>query len=430
MITSGLTLSLDLLRNTYTLTVNRNNTTYIAAVSGGGTYRWGQVVNITATVSSTGKFTNWTTSSGGSFGDANSASTTYTMPTNNATIKANGEVNGIHFDVNGGTEIRALSDVSPTSSLLLPVPDYKRDGYGFAGWNTNANGTGTNYGPNETIDASGMAGATLYAHWIASAGNIQNWTGCSSLTAATYDSGTGKITATAKTVTALKDTRDNNVYAVARLADGNCWMIENLRLGSGTYSTGSQNNPVTVQATTNSFTTNDYVAQQMNATNTITNATGRTKDSRYLYGNYYSWAQTINSASVVTSGSVSTSICPAGWKLPVGGSTANNRTNPTYGYLDTVMGGTGEYQSSTAGTKQSAKWRSYPNNVSLSGYWGRTSAYSQGTKAQYWSATAYYSDSGTASHAYSLDLGDSLLSPGATWSLKWGGSPVRCVIGS
>ena len=61
-----------------------------------------------------------------------------------------------HYDVNGGTEVAALSDQSVSSSLRLLAPDYYRTGYGFAGWNTKADGTGTSYGPMETIDASSM----------------------------------------------------------------------------------------------------------------------------------------------------------------------------------------------------------------------------------------------------------------------------------
>ena len=88
--TANATLSLDLPRNTYTLTVNRN-TSYISSVSGGGTYRWGQTVNISATASSSGRFTGWSLSSGsGTIANTGAASTTFTMTTSNATIYANG----------------------------------------------------------------------------------------------------------------------------------------------------------------------------------------------------------------------------------------------------------------------------------------------------------------------------------------------------
>ena len=61
---------------------------------------------------------------------------------------------------------------------------------------------------------------------------MQGWTGCSGMTAATYDSGTGKVSSSLANITALTDTRDNNVYTVAKLADGNCWMMENLRINA------------------------------------------------------------------------------------------------------------------------------------------------------------------------------------------------------
>jgi len=67
---------------TYTLTV-------VGGTGGGGSHVAGAVVNISATVPSGKVFVNWTTSSGGSFANANSASTTYTMPGNNATVTAN-----------------------------------------------------------------------------------------------------------------------------------------------------------------------------------------------------------------------------------------------------------------------------------------------------------------------------------------------------
>jgi len=74
----------------YTLTVNLNggsgNTT-------GGVYPAGEVVNIDAGSRSNYRFTGWTTSNGGSFGDASSASTTFTMPAADTTITANWQYN-------------------------------------------------------------------------------------------------------------------------------------------------------------------------------------------------------------------------------------------------------------------------------------------------------------------------------------------------
>ncbi len=66
----------------YTLTVTNG--------TGSGSYEVGAVVNISANLFLEGKqFLNWTSSDGGSFGDADSASTTFTMPANATTIVAN-----------------------------------------------------------------------------------------------------------------------------------------------------------------------------------------------------------------------------------------------------------------------------------------------------------------------------------------------------
>ena len=90
-----ITLSLDLPRNVYSLIIN-SNATYISSVSGAGTYRWEQTVNISATVASSSRFSGWSLSSGtaGTFGDTSSASTTFTMGKGNATIYANGQSSG------------------------------------------------------------------------------------------------------------------------------------------------------------------------------------------------------------------------------------------------------------------------------------------------------------------------------------------------
>jgi uncharacterized repeat protein (TIGR02543 family) len=69
---------------TYTLTVNKG--------SGSGSYASGAVVSITANIPPSGKqFKNWTTSNGGTFANANAASTTFTMPSNAVIITANYE---------------------------------------------------------------------------------------------------------------------------------------------------------------------------------------------------------------------------------------------------------------------------------------------------------------------------------------------------
>ena len=109
---------------------------------------------------------------------------------------------------------------SSYTQTTLIAPNYAKPGYGFAGWIASENATP--YGPNATITTPDLStsGLKLYAKWVASAGDLQGWNGCNAMT-------TG-------TVTALTDIRDNNTYLVAKLADDNCWIAENLRLNPST----------------------------------------------------------------------------------------------------------------------------------------------------------------------------------------------------
>ena len=70
----------------YTLTVNLNGGSGSTA---GGEYTEGTAVPIDAGSRSNYRFTGWTSSNGGTFADASSASTTFTMPAGNVTITAN-----------------------------------------------------------------------------------------------------------------------------------------------------------------------------------------------------------------------------------------------------------------------------------------------------------------------------------------------------
>ena len=242
--------------------------------------------------------------------------------------------------------------VGPSVEVTLWPTNFKRPGYGFVGWtdkydwvlnenDANGNGTGVNagyhiYGPMQDITTpSDMSkGLSLYAVWVKSAGTIQDWT-CPNNT-----------TMPIGTVTALTDKRDNDTYAVAKLADSNCWMIENLRLdyaaehnadgslaqGYGTSTTygnfiglaepetanfsnsttanslyksdgsgdikgingatltdiGTTNNPASRFPRYNNNNANP-TATTANPNTTVANMT-RTNQNIYSYGNYYTWA--------------------------------------------------------------------------------------------------------------------------------------------
>ena len=373
-----------------------------------------------------------------------------------------------------------------TTRVTLVAPNYSRPGFGFAGWTPDftIDSESIIYGPNadividptnDGIDLS-INGLILYPVWIESEGVMQEWNDCSSLEAAEYDSTNGEITATLDSLTALTDSRDDNTYTVARLADGLCWMVENLRLnaehsisaedinkaqgystysGTGTnygnfigladsersnfseqssavfnslYSSDGRNNTINIG-------TSDYASYRIpryNKDNTDINnselpivyrqASGGF--SRWFgYGNNYNW-----DAAAATTGynATNTSICPKGWKLPIGGYSSDaNALVGGYSYLDRTMGGTGQNQASNAGKNQSRKWRSFPNNFVFAGRINGNSYYNRGNSGGYWSETTR--GGGSFTYAYELNFMLGTVNPN-TYTNRYEGHSVRCVI--
>ncbi len=272
---------------------------------------------------------------------------------------------------------------SSDTSLTLLASNFSRTGYGFAGWSDKfdyaTNSEANLYGPQEDITFTAgrytgtNPGLSLYAVWIASEGSIQDSTKVSQVCNRLTQSGPN-VTKTLNSVSALTDQRDNETYAIAKLADGNCWMIENLRLestaahnsdgslaqGYGASTThGSFSGLATVETAnfSNSTTANSLYYSgtqsgdatvsigaynypgyrmprynnwnhQVSSTNRPQNPTSNsdvnstTNAGMYSYGNYYTWHAAIadltysGAANQSTTGS---SLCPAGWHLPTGG---------------------------------------------------------------------------------------------------------------
>ena len=141
--------------------------------------------------------------------------------------------------------------------------------------------------------------------------------------------------------TQLVDIRDNKLYWVAKLQDGHCWMTQNLDLDliqNNTYTHADTDlgwapdvfdaNAAWTLTTDPSWATNKtapyfvdngnkYVYTSNSDADDIvygsladcTNA-GHTDCTHYHLGNYYNW----NAARA--NGDATTSICPAGWRLP------------------------------------------------------------------------------------------------------------------
>ena len=122
----------------------------------------------------------------------------------------------------------------------------------------------------------------------------------------------------------LQDTRDGKYYWVAKLADGNCWMTQNLDLDLSTGTTLTPGNTdissnwtPTVGTTTTISGYNDDTGKSYDAGNQTYEGTYNASDpttAHYLVGNYYQWSAA--TAGYTGTSQSTQSICPKGWTLP------------------------------------------------------------------------------------------------------------------
>lgn len=458
------------------------------------------------------KIKEWTTNADGT-GTAYPVANTYTVPSGSGvgsgiTLYAHWvPVYTVQYDGNGSdndstgmgstnesTGIKTVNhyNVAEGDTFDLFASNFKKAGYGFVGWSLDANAwnkliddDATNdvriWGPNEIFTAPAPNGTpiiTLYAIWVPAERTdpddsssipvyLQNWTGCSTMTATTYDATTGKLSVAKNTITALTDQRDGNIYTIARLADENCWMIESLRLDNTVELSTTNTNiksdnstlPITniynadsALATKSNFLspsssqniTNDpnygwcktnsaacINQSRLNSTNTTSNTTpSKTHNVTspnahigldtfiYSYGNYYNWYSVTAGYGLSSTSSATPTegdICPTGWHLPYGGS--SNKASGGFYYLSSVMDVVGSNRTS------SNKYRSFPNNFLYTGRWEDSSLYYHG-------GTGYYASSSASSNErnYYLYFTMDRLEHGTMY--KYNGITARCVINS
>ena len=175
--------------------------------------------------------------------------------------------------------------------------------------------------------------------------------------------------------TQLVDTRDNNLYWIAKLEDGHCWMTQNLDFdidSTRTYTSydtdlgyaGSQStwmpssstisfvgetvpgwsssyapysaDPGDIYYYTSNSTSDDIKYTSLSACISAGHTEGECK--HYHTGNYYNWAATMatnNTGDLVKSGTdIATSVCPAGWRLPSVNNNEFGISLAQYGVID------------------------------------------------------------------------------------------------
>ena len=253
----------------------------------------------------------------------------------------------------------------------------------------------------------------------------------------------------------LTDTRDGKKYWVTKLADGNCWMTQNLDLDlthgtpltpddsdvssswdpprstekNGTV-TSNSNNAETyswdfglyVKNNPDDYDSYCHLVKTMSGCNGWTDATnltpaetewtgsidntvsGSTYDAHFLIGNFYQW----NAATAGTGGTIDNyanatdSICPKGWRLPTGQSG---------GEFDTLVG------SLNSTTITQAPYYFNPNGFVYPG-----SLRNAGSYGGYWSSTA----GSSTSRAYYLGFSPDFVHPSYDY-YRYAGQSVRCL---
>ena len=191
----------------------------------------------------------------------------------------------------------------------------------------------------------------------------------------------------------LTDTRDNNTYTVSKLADGKCWMTQNLRIIDKTLTPADSN-----------VTTNYTIpASSINGFN-VYNTNNAYLDS--IHGGYYTWttatAGTGTTALSTNGHNTTVSICPKGWRLP-------------------TSGASGEFQALYNNYNSSSSIMSAPAKFSLSGATYNNS-YFEG-EGSYWSSTV-----SSIYKAYYLGLTTSDVNPSRDdHGYMLNGFSVRCI---
>ena len=190
----------------------------------------------------------------------------------------------------------------------------------------------------------------------------------------------------------LTDTRDNNTYTVSKLADGKCWMTQNLRIINKTIT------PADSDVTTN-YT---IPASSISGFDTYDTFNAYVDSDSGFYTWYTATAGTGTYAFSTQDQNTTVSICPKGWRLPTGGSS-------------------GEFQTLYNNYNSSSILRSNPVNLTLFGRVYSSSRGYQGLNGYYWSSTVYSNNL-----AYSLDLNTSNVYP-INLNSKGYGYSVRCI---
>ncbi len=309
---------------------------------------------------------------------AKKPSKTVTISENNSSY---GSVSSASVSVEEGSAISTSSNTITIGSTTVTAT--ASSGYAFDSWTNNCGSTLT-------------ANCSITANFKGLKPYMQDFS-CSSLASGA--------------TTTLYDSRDGEAYLVGKLADGKCWLLDNLRLGStSTITLTPANTNIASNYTLPASTTTGFTNTSTGYTTAAINTASKDKTTTSYgsgsgkIGTYYNYcaasAGTICSSS--NSSNASYDICPKGWRMPTGGSSGE------YNTLYTAYG-------SDASSFRSAL------STPLSGRFVDGSAFYQGSSGYFWSSTR-----SSSTGMYLLYVSSSSVYP-SYGSYRYYGYSMRCV---
>lgn len=388
--------------------------------------------------------------------------------TNNLTLTAMwNRTYTIVFEANDGTGTMPDQSIIG-STATLDANLFARAEYDFDGWDTEPDGTGTSYIDEDTftVPASGTS-TTLYAQWkeitFDEAYDRANKTKDTTSDKYLLSDMSTSICSTVTTgqTGKLVDIRDGVVYSVGKLADGRCWLLDNLKLdltatGASTRITSANTNADTTSlnalfgtAVRNAATDQDgnlatagvaiWPSSTSSYSEPLINTSKRdiiimdpivTADG-YMAGIYYNYCAASAGSYCYGDGASAGSsavdkpntaidaeydICPAGWRMPTG-----------YNYDATDRPDGAEYQKLlnkypdiTGGDNQYTRVRK-ALLLPLAGNVTNGTVFNSEYTAVVWSSTFSFTNS-----VYYLGAADSAVG-GQSSTTRDHGSSVRCI---
>ena len=211
----------------------------------------------------------------------------------------------------------------------------------------------------------------------------------------------------------LTDTRDGTSYIVRKLADGKCWMAQNLRLN---LTEGKVLQPSDTDVKTDIKITSDTQAAAgigwggSEPTEEEANKMHSYSSHDAEYGNYYNWftATAGSGTYYMPTKTAKVSICPKGWRLP------NASGRNSFGRLLEVY----QIDSDAKDVTLEDLLTDTPFSLAVAGdYYNDGVVAGQGEWGDYWTAEA------ANLVAASFDIEDGQM----TYNYKNMGFPVRCI---